>query len=105
RKGRLVLQERIGSAGHVFRVLDETGALHADAVLSFEGRRFTADEHGDIVLPFTANPGAKQLVIAAGERVSLANFQHKGEKYELACGAFVERESLLSGARAKVIVR
>jgi hypothetical protein len=104
-KGALQLVERVGSAGHVFRVLDETGASHPKAVLHFEGRSFAADERGDVLLPFTTAPGTKPLILEAGERVALASFEHRAESYALACGAYVEREALRSGERAKLIVR
>jgi len=89
----------------VFRVLDETGALHKEAVLHFEGRHFTADEQGDVLFPFTTAAGPKTLIVEAGARVSLTNFQHHTEAYVLNCGAFVERESLLTGEKAKLLVR
>lgn len=105
RKGGLRLAERIGAAGHVFRVLDERGVHHKDARLHFEGRQLEADERGEIVLPFSASPGRKPLVVQAGARVALEHFEHRGESLRLELDSFVERESLRSGETARLLVR
>ncbi|MCC6783877.1 MAG: hypothetical protein IT457_13625 [Planctomycetes bacterium] len=105
RKGRLRCDERSGDAGHVFRVLDERGALVADARLWFAGREFAADAKGEIHVPYSTEPGRKHVVLRRGDFASLASFQHRAETYALSTGIWVEREALLPGAKAQVLLR
>ncbi|QDU85408.1 hypothetical protein Pla163_25370 [Planctomycetes bacterium Pla163] len=105
RKGDLETSERIGAAGHVFTVFDETGQRRPDAQIQFGGRRFAADERGNVTIPFTTSPGSRRLVVMAGERTALATFSHRAEDYALEAGIFVEREELLEGRNASILVR
>lgn len=105
RKGRLRCDERSGDAGHVFRVLDDDGALVTDATLSFAGWEFAADQTGEIHVPYSTEPGQKTVVLRRRGFASLARFAHRAEEYELSAGVFVERESLLPGEKSKLLLR
>jgi hypothetical protein len=104
-KGRLELVQRTGSAGHVLRVVDEEGAAVPEATLWFAGREVLPDADGLLRIPFSTEPGTKAVILRHGERASLARLEHLQERYELTAAVFVERESLLSRARAKLLVR
>lgn len=104
-KGALQLLERRSAAGQVLTVLDEDGRARPAAQVWIGGRRIEPDKRGDIVVPYSTDGGAKTIVIRDGELASLATLVHREESYDLSAGAFVERESLLSGRRAKLIVR
>ena len=105
RKGRLQLIGRSSVAGHVLRVLDERGNHLREATLRLGGREYEAEEDGEIVIPFSTKPGRRQVVLCAGGRSSLAEFQHDAEEYSIEAGTFVERESLLAGRHATILVR
>jgi len=105
RKGTLSALERVGAAGHVFQVLDHTGALVKDAALRFGGREFTADERGEIVVPFTSDPGRRQVILRRGDFGVLDEFDHRAENYRLEAAIYVDRETLLAGNNAEIIVR
>lgn len=105
RKGDLLLSERAGAAGHVLTLFDEAGRRVRDGQVQFAGRRFTSDENGEIAIPFTTNPGRRTVVLIAGDRAALGTFQHASERYALEAGFFVERESLVAGGTARVLVR
>ena len=104
-KGELRLVETPGSAGHVLRVHDESGAHRTDAVAWFGGREYRADERGEIVLPFSTSPGMKKVVLRAGDHTGLATFQHHAESYQLVASVHTAREALLAGGKARVLVR
>ncbi|MCC6670129.1 MAG: hypothetical protein IT458_03655 [Planctomycetes bacterium] len=104
-KGRLQVRERIGAAGHVFTVYDEDGNRPAKATLWCNGREYAADERGAIVVPFTTEPGQRTAVVSAGGIASLHRFAHRREEYELSAAAWAEREALLAGRRARILVR
>jgi len=105
RKGRLRLLERATASGHLFTVLDERNARVGDAALWVGGREYGPDAVGAVTVPFGAESGYQPVVITAGEFSTLARFLEQGQRYDLQAGFFVERESLLRGARGRVLVR
>jgi len=104
-KGSLRHVEWTSAAGQVFRIYDENGTHQEDALVWFGGREYTADNRGDILIPFSTDPGNKHVVLRAGERSSLARFAHRSESFQLEGDAFIERESLIAGQSAKLVVR
>ena len=105
RKGRLQFLERTTAAGHIVNVLDEDKNVLADATVWLSGHEYAADEDGDILIPFTTEPGRQAIILTAQGRSSLHFFQHQAERYQFRAGFYVDRESLLSNRKAKVIVR
>jgi len=104
-KGRLQFTQRLGAAGHVFRVIDEAGEPVPGAIIWFGGREYSPDEQGEIVIPYSTSPGRQTLVLRSGQLSTLAQFNHRGEDYQLTAGIHVDRESLLSRKTATVLVR
>lgn len=105
RKGKLSFTQRRSSAGHAFRVFDESGQMVTDARLWMGGREYSSEGSGEIFVPFTTEPGARSVVLRHGERASLGKFDHKAETVELGIGAYVDRETLLAGSTARILVR
>ncbi len=105
RKGGLSATERVGAAGHVFRVIDETGAPRPDATGWFAGREVRADARGELVVPFSTEAGTRTLVLRAGGRVARRTFEHLQEEYSLGAQVWTERESLRRGETARLVVR
>jgi len=104
-KGGLRHAQRVMAAGHEFRVYDEAGALRKDAAVWFGGREYAANAEGEILLPFTTEPGEHKVVLKHGTRSSLATFAHATESYQLNAAVHVARESLVAGKTAKVVIR
>ena len=69
------------------------------------GREYTADDSGDIVVPFSTKPTRQAFIIEHKGLRTLAHFQHQSESYQLKAGIYVDRESLLKHATSPVIVR
>lgn len=108
RSGEYHLLQQTGPAGDLILVLDEKNQPVNDAVAWFEGRKLTRHEKlGRIVIPFTSQPGGKNLIIgdAAGTFATLASFTHHAERYELDAQFHIEREQLLSRREATLAVR
>lgn len=105
RKGRLEFVVRAGSAGHVFRVVDENGAPRDKASIWFGQKLYEADEAGEIVLPYSTQPGRKKIIVRDGKLASAGSFDHLAESYRLLSGVHVDREQLLPGKTAKILVR
>ena len=105
RKGRLSIAERQGSAGHVFMVFDGEARPVADAVLWLSGTTYDADEHGEIAVPYSTAPGQRPIIVSSGDFGTLHNFDHLPETYALRAGFYAEREALLAGETAHVVLR
>lgn len=104
-KGKLSLVERLAVDGHRFRIFDETGTPVPDAAMWFGERDFTPGPDGEIVVPFVDKATRRSAVLHQGERADLAVFDHEVASYELAMQCHVDREALIAGAEARLLVR
>lgn len=104
-KGALQYVARSGAAGQVLRVLDEQCRPVPGASVWCGGRDYQADERGDVAVPFAAASGVQRIVLHQGRLSTLDQLERIAEQYTLTVGAFVERESLVPGQDAKVLVR
>lgn len=108
RTGQYQVLPQTGPAGDLLLVLDEKGEPAKDAVAWVDGRKLTIDEKfGRIVVPFTNQPGVKELVLsdAAGSFATLTRFEHHAENYLLDAQFHIEREQLLARREATLAVR
>jgi hypothetical protein len=108
RNGQWQVLQNTGPSGDLLTVLDENGEQVKDAVAWLDGRKLTRDEKlGRIVVPFTAQPGMKQVVLADAEGTfaTLAQFEHHSEAYTLDAQFHIEREQLLARREATLAVR
>jgi len=109
-KGSLHHVETPGAAGHVFTVFDEAGTKLADASVWLGGRDYAADARGEILVPYSTDPAVRTVVLHhvvpnQGELSTRASFLQHREEYALRAASHVEREALLAGARARLLVR
>jgi hypothetical protein len=105
RKGQLRFVERASAAGHVFTIFDDANRKVADASIFLGGREHRAGNDGTILVPYTASPGVQPIVITQDGFSTLDRFEQRAEEYSLRAGIYVDREALLKGAKAKVVVR
>ncbi len=105
RKGRLRFVERVGSAGHVFTVLDEDFKPLKDASIWLAGREYAADKEGAIAVPFTERPGRQTILLRQDTLTTLETFDHRAESYAFTAGLYVDREALVRRTEAQLLVR
>lgn len=105
RKGRLHFVERVGSAGHVLTVLDESARPLRDATIWMGGREYAADREGAITLPYSERPGTQAILLRHGALTTLETFHHRAETYDFTAGLYVDRESLLRRSEAPLLIR
>jgi len=105
RKGGLSVLERAGAAGHNFQVIDGTNQVVTDASIHFAGREYTADKRGLLSIPYSTEPGQRQIILRQGDFAVLSSFTHHAERYQLEAGIHVERETLLAGETAEFVLR
>jgi hypothetical protein len=104
-KGDLQLVQRDGAAGHIVRIVDETGRWQREASLELAGRAFVADEGGEIVVPYSTEPGNRPVILRLGDFAAPGQLAHGGEDYRLELGVHVDREALLPGRKAPLLLR
>ena len=105
RKGSLRHLVRTSTAGHIFTILNDRNEQVKDATLWLGGKEYKPNKDGFITTPFSATPGSQPIVLKQGHFASLDRFRHESENYQLSAGIHVDRESLLSRQKARVIVR
>jgi hypothetical protein len=105
RKGQLFFLERLGAAGHVFTVVDEQGRPAPSPRIWMDGREFTPDKEGKITIPFTNTPKTSTILLGSGGFISRGKFSHLREEYTLDMSFFLEREALIAGKQATLLMR
>lgn len=105
RKGQLRHIVRASTVGHIFTVLDEHQQLARDASIWLADHEYRAGDNGEIVVPYSTQPGRQAIVLTHAGWSSLAWFEHAAENYELTAGLYVDRESLLARKTAQLLVR
>jgi hypothetical protein len=104
-KGNLRILEKIGPAGHELRIVDGNNAKRPKATLWLEGTEYSQNKEGIINIPFSNRPGRRDLVLRDGSFCALAQLDHLAESYKLDAAIHLDRESLVEGTTAKVILR
>ncbi|MCA9718917.1 MAG: hypothetical protein KC468_29890, partial [Myxococcales bacterium] len=106
RRGRLRFTHRLSAAGHALQVVDAAGQVRADATMWLSGREYKPDEDGQIFVPFAADRGGqRRFLLRLGEVITVESFTLLTEAYAFSAAIHVEREALIAGQRAEVVVR
>ncbi len=105
RVGRLRYTVENGPGGHVFRVYDQANEPCPEAKLLIEGHQYEPDDRGRILAPYTTRPGRQKVILVEGDRATLDDFQHEAEAYRFDAGFHLEREEILDGQQAKLVIR
>lgn len=105
RKGRLRPLVTTGSAGQNVLVVDEANKPVPNAVVWLGGVDYPCDDKGRAVVPYSASPGRRPVVLSRGDFASLDTIEHQPENYRLAAGIHIDRESLLASRTASVVIR
>ena len=74
RKGQLRALHRVVAQGHLFTILDDENEPLAGAHLWLEGHQFTANDNGQLVVPYTSQPGKQAFVLTHDGRSSVDVF-------------------------------
>lgn len=105
RKGRLRSLVSTSTAGHSIMVIDDGNLPVKDATVWIGGQEFKANQDGRVIVPFSAEPGRRPVVLSMGEFACLDHMEHQAESYQLTAGIYVDREALLSQRVASLLVR
>ncbi|HWB04601.1 MAG TPA: hypothetical protein VG796_16350 [Verrucomicrobiales bacterium] len=106
RKGSLRHLAQPAIAGTRITVIDEKLKPVPRAWVLLGTRRFEGDENGEILVPFSTQPGSQNVILGDSSGfTSLEQIDIAGEAWQLTAGFHVPQESLLPGASAKLAVR
>lgn len=104
-KGALEFTEVRDAAGHALTVRDENGNPVPGATVWFAQTEHVASEEGVVHIPHSAQQRTGPIVLRSGAVSSLRFFHQDSERYQLKVGMYVDRESLVDGAQARLLVR
>ena len=105
RKGALGHTARVGVAGPTLTVFDEAGRVLRDARVWMGGREYTPREDGEISIPFSTQPARVPMLLIHGDRAQRAMLDHPGETYALEAGFQLDRQALVAGKTARILLR
>ena len=105
RKGRLLCTSQVFAAGHVIQVLDESCTPLTQSSVWVNGQRFEANEQGFVVVPFLTESPSGRVILQHGEFADLGDVTLAQESWSLQADLIVNRESLLAGNEAEIMIR
>eukprot|EP01132_Coremiostelium_polycephalum_P010952 gene10952-13416_t len=105
KKGVLNFVSKTDNIGQLIKVLDEDSIKILKSSVYIDGNRYTSNDEGDIIVPFTSRTSNKSIILMTESFATLSNFEHLSESYSLSGGIFVENGSLLQGEKAPIVVR
>ncbi|ACY15829.1 hypothetical protein [Haliangium ochraceum] len=105
RKGHLGFVERAGAAGQVLTIIDEAGHALADASVWMGDEEFAPRADGTVLVPYSTRPGRRTILLGHGELTVRSELHHLAEDYQLELGFYVDREALVPGNTATLLVR
>ncbi len=93
------------SAGQLMMVMNESGETVKTARIWMNGREFTTDDKGRILLPFSENPGVRFVVLRDGDFSSPEQIQHLGEDYSFSAGVHIDAQTLNRRSEGMLMLR
>lgn len=105
RKGRLQLVGETTAAGQLFTVLDQNGEVVKGASLWISGRRYSPDDQGKVLVPFSTQSGRVNAIIKDDEFSCLQTINHVAEEYQFSAAMLIDREALIRSNTARVLIR
>ena len=103
RKGDLLAIERLGDAGHVFRIYDENGKAVDSAHIELGGRVYSNND-GQITLPYGEKDVTRKILLVDGGFAVSETIHHRSENYQLQSAFLLSRQSLVAGTQAAVTI-
>ncbi len=105
RKGRLTATTSLTVAGHEFTVLDESNTPVSPASVWVGGRKFDSGTDGKVFVPFSNSPGLQPVIVQHHDFADLATAEIARENWTMNVQMHVDREGLIPGADAQILVR
>lgn len=105
RKGGLRFFSDDRPDGEHLHVIDEADRPVAGARVWEGDQQFTAGADGAVRLPYVVERRTRPLVLAGAGRAAVVSYQREQEDWSLIDGTLLDREQLIAGGRATVLLR
>ncbi|KAI9254122.1 hypothetical protein EDC94DRAFT_524762 [Helicostylum pulchrum] len=108
-KGYLRHVTQNSTAGHVVRILDESGKVLENSKIWCENQYYEADESDNVLIPYLPFDGSSKmtkmlLMSASGDFCETVSFDRLAEKYSLSADFYVNPEMVSFNKKATVVV-
>jgi hypothetical protein len=105
RKGSLRHIQRTSAAGSTLSIFDEAGRFVPDARVWMGGREYTPRDDGEISIPFSTQPAPAPMLLVHGDLAQREVLNQSRENYNLGVGIQLDRQSLVAGKTARILLR
>ena len=105
RKGGLQFLARPTPAGTNFKILNVDNKPVKSPSVWIAGRQFMPDKKGNIIVPYSTDPGRQPVILADGNFAAFEFYTMPAESYALSAGFHVDAETLLPGHTTSIAVR
>lgn len=103
--GQLEAVSQPVAQGLAVMVLDEHGQHLREAGIWLDGREFTADAQGIVLLPYSEAPGPRFIVLRDGDFSSPDRLHHPGETYAFSAGVHLDPQNLPRRQTGRLMLR
>lgn len=104
-KGSIQGLHSLSDTGNVIRIVDNQGNHLPDATVWFGDREYSAEQDGNIVLPFANDTKTESVILLHGKLASKESFVHHSEEFQLEARFLCDSQQFISGSKAKVVLR
>ncbi len=104
-KGTLTSLVRMSDAGHVVQIVDEKGTVVKKSHIELADQSFPSDDQGQVVIPFVEQARMQEVLLVTDELAVVDNLMLSPESYQLRAGFVIDRQSLIAGAQAQLLIR
>lgn len=105
RKGALRPLAKQVPSGHLVTVVDDQNRPVPGAMVYLGAQEYPADKNGRALVPFAQTTGRRPILLSQGTFTCLDYLDQKSEHYQLTAGIHIDRESLIAGREATIVVR
>jgi hypothetical protein len=107
KKGRLVLQEKLTVAGHVFQILDENlNIASGDKTGVWINKKlYKVNKNKEVIVPYVASQQEHSVVIVHEDFADLGKVTLLEENYNFTCAFIYSTESMLMSSKAKILIQ
>lgn len=104
-KGALSLRPHTRVDGEHLEVFDENDRPLRDATVRIGDQVFSAGPEGTIRLPFASEKRQDRVLVQAAGRAAITTIERQREDWTLEPGVLLEREQLIAGGQATLVLR
>lgn len=104
-KGSFSSVQSLSDVGHMLQVFDEAGQQVKTAHAEIKDQSFAADSQGRIFIPYVEAVQTQNVLLVDGEFASQEALLLQNETYQLQARFVIDRQALVAGTIASVLVR